>query len=69
MLSPMSVEEIEAAVSQLSPDELTQLADWFREFLARAWDQQLEAGVKAGKLEQFAPQAKEDFAAGKFTPL
>ena len=65
----MSVEEIEAAISQLSPDDLAQLADWFREFQARAWDQQLEADVKAGKLDQLARQAKEDFAAGKCTPL
>ena len=36
----MSVEEIEAAISELSPDELAQLADWFWELQAKVWDQQ-----------------------------
>jgi hypothetical protein len=65
----MSVEEIEAAISELSPDELAQLADWFRELQAKVWDQQLEADVKAGKLDRLPRQAKEDFAGGKCTPL
>jgi hypothetical protein len=65
----MSVEEIEAAISQLSSDDLAQLADWFREFQARVWDQQLEADVKAGKLDELAREATEDFATGKCTPL
>ena len=65
----MSVEEIEAAISQLSPDDLAQLADWFSEFQARAWEQQLENDVKAGKLDQLARQAKEDLADGKCTPF
>lgn len=65
----MSVEEIEAAISQLSPDDLAQLADWFWEFQAKVWDQQLEADVKAGKLDALAREATEDFAAGKCTPL
>jgi len=65
----MRVEEIEAAISQLSPDDLAQLADWFREFQARVWDQQLEADVKAGKLDELAREAKQDLATGKCTPL
>ena len=65
----MSVKEIEAAISQLSPEELGQLADWFSEFQAKLWDEQLEADVKAGKLERLAREAKKDFAGGKCTPL
>ena len=65
----MSVEEIEAAITQLPADELARLANWFAEFHWRAWDQQFEADVKAGKLDDLAHQAKEDFAAGKCKPL
>ena len=65
----MSIKEIETAISQLSPDELAQLAAWFRDYEAGAWDQQLEADVKAGKLDRLARQAKDDLAAGKCTPL
>jgi hypothetical protein len=65
----MRVEEIEATISQLSQDELAQLAHWFAQFHAEVWDREFEADVKAGKLDRFARQAKEDFAAGKCTPL
>jgi len=66
---PISVEEIEAAISHLAPDELTQLADWFTEFQAKVWDQQLEADVKAGKLDQSARQAKRISPPGSRTLL
>ena len=65
----MSVKEIEAAIAQLSPEELAQFADWFAEFQARAWDEQLEADAKAGKLDELVREAKEDFARGKCKPL
>ena len=65
----MSVKEIEAAIAELSPDEVAQLANWFAEFQAEVWDQQLEADIKAGKLDRLAREAKEDFASGKCTPL
>jgi len=65
----MSVEEIKTAISELSPDDLEQLANWFAEFQAALWDQQLEADVKAGKLDELARRAKKDFAAGKCKPL
>ena len=44
----MSVEEIEAAISQLSPDDLARLAAWFMEFRVGVGDQQLDADVKGG---------------------
>jgi cytochrome c553 len=56
----MSIEEIEAAISQLSPDDLARLAAWFIEFRVGAGDLQLDADVKGGKLDQLARQAKED---------
>jgi hypothetical protein len=65
----MRVKEIEAAIAQLSPEELAQFADWFAEFQATAWDEQLEADTKAGKLDQLVREAKGDFARGKCKPL
>ena len=64
MLPGMSIEEIEAAISQLSPDDLAQLAAWFMEFQAGARGQQVDADVKGGKLDQVARQAKEDSPPG-----
>lgn len=65
----MSIEEIEDAISKLPPKALTELADWFEEFHAAAWDKQLEKDVYAGRLSQQARQAKEDFASGACKPL
>ncbi len=69
ILRAMSVKEIEAAISQLSPTERAQLAEWFAEFQASAWDEQIEADAKGGRLERLADEAKKDFADGKCTPL
>ncbi len=65
----MSVKEIETAIAKLSADDLAQLAIWFEEFHAKAWDAQWEADVKARRLDEPARQARKDLAAGKCTPL
>jgi hypothetical protein len=66
---PMSVQELESAVTRLSPAELAAFTAWFEEFVAKAWDQQLEADVRDGKLDHLARQADEHFEAGRCTPL
>ena len=60
-----AVQELQSAVSQLSADELARFREWFVEFDAEVWDQQFEADVKSGKLDQLANQAIADFRAGK----
>ena len=47
----MSVKEIEAAIAELSPDEVAQLAAWFAEFQAGGRDEQLGADIKARQLD------------------
>ncbi len=65
----MSVQELESAVSQLSPEELTKFTTWFEEFVADAWDREFEADVKSGKLDALGKEADEDFEAGRCKPL
>ena len=65
----MSVQELEAAVSRLAPEDLAVFRKWFIEFDAEAWDRQFEADVAAGKLDRVAEQADKDFESGRFTPL
>lgn len=60
MLPGMDIEEIEAAISQLSPDDLARFAAWFMKFRGGAEKPQLDADVKGGKLDQLARQANED---------
>jgi hypothetical protein len=63
------VEQLERAIKDLSPDELTDLRRWFAEFDAQAWDRQLEADVKAGKLDTLAEKALRAHAAGETTSI
>ncbi|MGZ8940970.1 MAG: hypothetical protein ACXW32_17330 [Limisphaerales bacterium] len=64
-----SVQDIEKAISQLSPEDLRLLRTWFHEFDAEAWDQQLEADVAAGRLDKLAAEALKELDAGRCTEL
>jgi hypothetical protein len=65
----MDVKEIESAIAQLPPSELAELAKWFEEFQARAWDEQLEHDVRGGRLDALIQQAEQDFEQGQCEPL
>jgi hypothetical protein len=64
-----TVHEIEAAISQLSRQELTTLRDWFSDFDATAWDQQFETDVHAGHLDVLADEAIRDLREGRCRDL
>ena len=59
-----AVQELQADVAQLSPDELARFRAWFEEFDAKVWDKQIEEDVKLGKLDHLANQAIADFRVG-----
>lgn len=63
------VERIEREVEELSSEELAKFRQWFAAFDAEAWDRQLEADVKAWKLDAVSDRALRDHAAGKSTKL
>ncbi|MFL6334502.1 MAG: hypothetical protein ACJ754_14400 [Pyrinomonadaceae bacterium] len=65
----MGIKEIESAIAQLPLSELAELAKWFEDFQARAWDAQLEQDVRAGRLDELIRQAEQDFAQGQCEPL
>lgn len=65
----MSVQELENAVAQLSPAELTKFSTWFEDFVADGWDKEFETDVKAGKLDALGQEADRDFEAGQCKPL
>ena len=64
-----AVQELQADVAQLSPDELARFRVWFEEFDAKVWDKQIEEDVKLGKLDHLANQAIADFRAGNFRKI
>jgi hypothetical protein len=65
----MSVQDLEQAITRLSAAELNDFAQWFQEFLADAWDRQIEQDANAGRLDAALRQADDDFEAGRCTPL
>lgn len=66
----MSVAEIIDAVKELSAGEKGELLDRLREVdFEDAWDRQIEADAKAGRLDHLWQQALADIEAGHSKPL
>jgi hypothetical protein len=65
----MSIQEIENAVAKLSPHELSVFSQWFEEYVADQWDQQIERDAKSGRLNDALDRAVEHREAGRCTPL
>ena len=63
------IENLEEQIRALSPEEFARFREWFARFDAEAWDRQLEADVKAGKLDKLAERALRAHAAGQSTEL
>ena len=64
-----TVEEIEAAVSKLPPDQLDRFRAWFEQFDAAQFDRKIERDAISGKLDGLAEQAIVDFRKGRAREL
>ena len=51
------VEVIENEVRHMSREELAEFREWFMNYASEAWDRQIEADAKAGKLDAIAQKA------------
>jgi hypothetical protein len=63
------LEQIEKAIAALPHDDIVALADWFAEFHADLWDNQIAADAEAGRLDKLAATARADVASGKIRLL
>ena len=59
------IERLEQEIRALSAEELKELSRWFMEYDAEAWDREIEADVKSGKLDRLAEEALRDHAEGR----
>ncbi|XZF64452.1 MAG: hypothetical protein ACSI46_06990 [Gloeotrichia echinulata DVL01] len=57
--------EIEAAIKKLPENDIRQLAAWLEEYLEQIWDQEIEADLTSGKLDQLIVKVEADIAANK----
>lgn len=64
-----TLNEIEQAVSQLSPEDLAAFWAWFAEFDSELWDQQFEEDVNTGRLDDLAAKALKHLHKGRCTDL
>jgi hypothetical protein len=54
------VEEIEAAIDSLPPEEFHRIAKWFRDREQRLWDEQLDRDSVSGKLDLLFQEADNE---------
>ena len=58
------VEEIEAAIDGLPPEEYRRLVHWFRAREEKRWDDQMDSDSSAGKLDLLFDEAGSESAKG-----
>jgi hypothetical protein len=63
------VEQVAGQVESLSADELKAFRDWFDQFDAQVWDDQIEADAKNGRLRSLSARALQDHQSGRSTVL
>jgi hypothetical protein len=63
------IEDIEKAVSSLSPDELAEFRAWFEGFEADQFDRKIERDARAGRLDGLADAAVAEFNEGRARDL
>ena len=62
-----TIEQIEAAVRQLSASDRAAFRTWFTTFDAEEWDRQLEDDGAAGRLNWLIDEARRDLREGRCT--
>ena len=65
----MSVQEIEANVSQLSLLEVRELKEWINAYHSRLWDKQIEQDLDSGRLDALLAEVDAEYEAGLAKPL
>ena len=64
-----TLQDVEKAVQELSPDQLAAFRAWFVEYDQALWDKQLERDIASGRLDSLADEAIEDLRNGRCSDL
>jgi hypothetical protein len=64
-----TVQEIESAIKKLKPEEIRKVGDWLDELREELWDRQIDADIKAGRLDKLADKAMKEYRTGRCKPL
>ena len=60
----MSLTEIKDAIATLSEKERSELNAWLQNWKSDDWDRQMKADIEAGKLDNLAREAEEEYRRG-----
>jgi hypothetical protein len=64
-----TVDEIEAAISNLAPQDFARVRDWLLERDHQLWDKQIEIDSDSGNLDHLVEEIESDIAKGSVKPL
>lgn len=64
-----SVEEITAAIAQLSAEDVARVREWVAAHADRLWDEQIERDERSGRLDHLIDQALHEHRTGRTRPL
>ena len=65
----MSVTEIQAAITELTSDDLADLMKWLDDYQAKLWDKEIDGDLQAGRLDAVLAEVDEEYEAGLGQPL
>jgi hypothetical protein len=65
----MSVTEIQAAISELTNDDLADLMVWLDDYQAKLWDKEIDEDLQAGRLDKVIAAVDQEYEAGLAEPL
>lgn len=65
----LSVQQIEAAIAQLPPNDVVELLSWLDQFHAHLWDKQIEEDLESGRLDSIIADVDAEYEAGLAQPL
>jgi hypothetical protein len=63
------LQEIEAAITDLTPEEVAQLKTWLHSYSPEALDRRIEQDAQSGKLNRLAQEALAEHKRGGTKPL
>jgi hypothetical protein len=65
----MSVTEIQAAITELTSDDLADLMNWLDDYQAKLWDKQIDEDLQAGRLDKILAEVDKEYETGLTEPL
>ncbi len=59
-----NIEKLENDVQKLGQEELATFREWFRQYDAAEWDQQIVEDIREGRMDKLAEEALAEHEAG-----